>query len=96
MSWIEPGEDYRPTVWPLPSAVLGYWCSGVTDDDSSTLVAWVQSATEDEAWAVLASCWPSGCRDQRFCLQRDALPGDRFRPPSWALADGRWPEVVSG
>lgn len=97
LSWYEPTPDgdYRPVVWPLPRGVLGYWCSGITGEDEdealASVVAWVEAPTMDEAWALVRGCWPSQCRDERFGKEQAEAPGDRFPPPKWAVADGRWP-----
>lgn len=90
VSWYEPGEDYRPAVWPLPRSVLGYWCSGWTDDKAA-LCAWVEADTAEQTWEILTACWPSECPDRRFERQHPDAPGSRFPPPKWAVADGRWP-----
>lgn len=97
LSWWEPAPDgdYRPTVWPLPREILGYWSSGVRvsdhRDDEHSLVAWVEGATSSEAWEIVCRCWPSGALDTRFTEPRADHPADRFPPPKWAIADGRWP-----
>lgn len=93
MSWNEYAEDYRPIHDDNPN-VLGYWCTGEggtwvagqpgVSDSHSTLVAWIQAPTLDDAWAIVDREWPladaSQERQIRFAnaCEPGFVPGDRF------------------
>ncbi len=86
MSWYQQSEDYRPLTYPPNAAILGWWCSGVRDDDegSSILCAAVLAESMELAEAAVHLDWPEA-REWRFCSERDLnfLPGDRFPLAAW-------------
>ncbi len=95
LSWW--AANTRPVTWPLPDAWLGTWCSGERDAEPSwSMCAWVEAATESEAWALVAAGWPELDRfaHVRFCKESDGAPGDgapgdRFPRPRWATGAAR-------
>lgn len=99
-SWWD--TDSRPNVWPPPVPVVGLWESGWRDattaggdPDEVSVVAIVRAADENAAWAIVEG--PDGWApiERRFARITTAPPGDRFPPSPWAVADGRWPWLVT-
>lgn len=85
ISWYETSEDHRPINFPPNESVLGWWCSGYRcHDNAATLVAHVQSESEEKAQMVVMKDWP-GDKEWRFCNLTDCKPpGDRFPPSEWS------------
>jgi len=82
ISWYQPTDDYRPLTYPPNEGVLGWWCSGETDN-AYTLCAWVQAANEVEAKNIIKLDWPEAER-WRFCEKKDSIePSDRFPLEEW-------------
>jgi hypothetical protein len=85
LSWYEPSEDWRPVHFPPNENILGCWCSELSDI-GPTVVAFVESKNEQEAWDSIDKEFPrEGPRDIRFCEERDFsfLPNDRFPLDPW-------------
>jgi hypothetical protein len=84
--WEEPldeSEDYRPRVWPLPAAIVKYWCSGYCGDMSAaTLCAIVDAPSRGDVEALILAAWgPPSTRTWSFCEEREGgwmPPPDRF------------------
>ena len=84
ISWHQPTDDYRPLTYPPNPAILGWWCSGYTDD-AATLCALVQAPDEAIAQAAVLKDWPEAER-WRFCEPRETTSlGDRFKPTEWMI-----------
>lgn len=82
ISWYQPTEDHRPLTYPPNESVLGWWCSGSTDD-SSVLCALVRAKDEDDAKAAITKDWPEA-NDWRFCNEKPDLSlSDRFMLTDW-------------
>lgn len=83
ISWWQPGDDYRPLTYPPNAGVLGWWCTGY-DDSESSLVAMVIAPNESAAREVVKKDWPDAHR-WRFCKAVDnPTLSDRFP------IDGDW------
>ena len=84
ISWLQPTEDYRPLTYPPNKEILGWWCSGYTDE-AATLCALVQAEDEQAAKAEVIKEWPEAER-WRFCERRETKDlGDRFKPTGWMV-----------
>lgn len=81
ISWETDEEDYRPLhVVEDTDGLLGWWCSGDTDD-FKYLIALVEAECAKSAWLIVTNEWPEQCgRSWRFFEERaaDYLPDDRF------------------
>lgn len=85
IGWNEPGDDPRPTAWPLPP-LIHYWISG-EGDGYHTLCAVVDAASEAAAKDLIDSLWyPT---DWRFCQEKADTwrPGERFPWPDSTVKD---------
>lgn len=73
VSWYEPvdgSQDFRPFLWPLPSGIDKYWCSGWTGDmDAATLCAVVDAPDERSAKRLIGKAWKHSRKkiEWRFC-----------------------------
>jgi len=81
-----------PASWPPPSTVLAYW-EAAREEDIVHLIALVRGTSAGAAWISIAQAWSPGVRDARFCREypSDGPPRERFPPPDWSIALGRWP-----
>lgn len=79
LSWYDRDPDPRPLHDPPNEAVLGWWISGSTDEET-IICAVVSASTEDEAWDAVAIDWPFETVRRRFCEDKGPsfVPGDRF------------------
>lgn len=87
-SWRCHEEDYRPIVWPLPDAWLGYWCSG-EGYGYSNMVGWATAKDAEHVAALIEEGWPDW--DGEWRIEPEEAPdppGSRFPQPEWA--EGRW------
>ena len=84
ISWIQPGDDYRPLTFPPNEQILGWWCSGYDADDNATLCAVVSAANDEDAQDAVRTDWPEA-EQWRFISQREEgfMPGDRFVLEPW-------------
>lgn len=82
ISWYQPGDDFRPVVWPLPPAIPAYWCSGYAAQ-GATLCAVVDAPGKRAAERAICKAWAVSNVEWRFCSEkpRDWRPGDRFPWP---------------
>lgn len=89
-SWHGPDDDYRAVLWPMPSAWLGYWCSGY-GDDYSTIVGWAEAETVEDVAALVKEGWPEWEGEWRIepSPKPEAPTGGRFTRPDWVSAE-RW------
>lgn len=82
ISWYEPyGDDgdYRSLLWPLPTGIVRYWCTGHTLDNRATLCAVVDAFDEEAAKQLVSTAFKPG--EWRFCEAKEAdfMPApDRF------------------
>lgn len=88
VSWWQPTEDHRPLTDPPHPQVLGWWCSGSSDEGDS-ICALVEAESEDKAKVYVQISWPEA-ENWRFIEAKpnDWIPGDRFPPQKWMLE--RW------
>ena len=86
VSWYEYEKDYRPLKDPPNAGILGWWCSGHSDTNS-TLCALVQCESKAEVVQALGEDWPqeSLVFDMRFIepVEMDYRPSDRFVLTDW-------------
>jgi hypothetical protein len=97
ISWNQHGDaehepDNRPVAWPPPAEVLAFWGTG-SGDGYCTVVALVRADSEDAAVALIEEAWSPGIGKWRFndACDSEKPPNDRFPPPHWSIAMGRWP-----
>ena len=83
LSWYQPGEDYRPLVFP-PGQVL-WWCTGYegSDGGDAILCGLVDAESEEAAWEEVRKYWPDFKR-YRFTERK---------PDGWQPDSGRFPVV---
>ena len=102
ISWEQHGDadhepDSRPIAWPPPTEVLAFWETGWGGgnraDAHCTVVALVRSKSADVASAIIWAAWSPGIGAWRFNREYGKAdpPGERFPPPKWSIAMGRWP-----
>lgn len=86
ISWIQPGDDFRPLTFPPNESVCGWWRSGEIGE-MSTLCAVVDAESENAAEDAILKDWPE-VFEWRFCEPKSVgwVPGDRFPPSDWMVA----------
>jgi hypothetical protein len=92
LSWYQAGPDHRPMTYPPNEAILGWWCTGFTDEaggfsNVDILCALVQAESEDAAWAAVLKDWPDMI-DHRFIEPKEAdyaVQSDRFPLSDWMI-----------
>lgn len=80
VSWVQPTEDFRPMMWPLPSN-MDYWCSGYDSDGMPILCALIDAESDVRAREQIAAYWPetTGVNWRTWDEKPDDwTPGDRF------------------
>ena len=86
ISWVQPGDDYRPLTYPPNTGILGWWCSGYSGE-GSTICAVVEAPNSSDAKAAILKDWPEALEldDWRFVEERakDWRPNDRFPLSEW-------------
>lgn len=80
-------SDYRPLNWPPHPGILGYWHTGIRcEDESLTLVVWVEAENEGHAMDLISVDWPESVgAEWRFFdeVALDWRPSDRFPISDW-------------
>ncbi len=90
MSWLQPTEDYRPLTYPPHKGILGWWCSGYSDD-GATLCAVVEAVDFTGVEAAIFKDWPEafvGPDGWRFSEEIEGMdwrPSDRFPLEPWMV-----------
>ena len=86
ISWEQRTVDHRPLAFPPNKGVLGWWCSGYTEDGWATLCAAVDADNEEGAKSTVKIDWPEA-GEWRYCEQRadDWMPNDRFPLKDWMV-----------
>ena len=88
ISWYQPTDDERPLTYPPNKEVLGWWCTGFSEDDGHTICAIVEADTEDQAEDVVLQDWPEA-EKWRFCNEmKSPEVGDRFPISDWMRMRG--------
>jgi hypothetical protein len=85
VSWFELSPDYRPLTDPPSLSILGWWCSGESEEGWS-LVAWVEAVDDVAAKQAVRENWPpenEGGPTWRFCHPRADVPSGRFPLSDW-------------
>ncbi len=80
LSWYQPTGDHRPLGFPPNGSILGWWCTGQTEEGSGTLCSYVVAPSEQEARDRVRIDWP-GADEWRFCNgigRSRILPGFRL------------------
>jgi mevalonate kinase len=87
ISWYQPGDDYRPLSFPPNDKIVGWWATGYSANDMTTLVAFVCADNDSEAAEAILKDWPEATQnDWRFFEERDDIQlGDRFKLSEWML-----------
>ncbi len=87
VSWYQTGEDHRPLNYPPGPAILGWWCSGYTEDEKSIMCAVVEADDHCDASDAICVDWPEapGGSNWRIfdLLPADWQPNDRFPLADW-------------
>ena len=87
VTWVQPlneAGDYRPSEWPLPAAIPGYWLLGRQRGGRVALCAVVDAASAAAARREVHRLWtPEGGR-----VEVDEKPSG-WRPDARRFA---WPE----
>lgn len=92
LSWWQPGSDCRPMVLPVAMPILGWWRTGTRGQGdepedrewspASSLVAWVEADSPEDARTALLPYWPESAKAQwRFepeDVESSWRPSDRF------------------
>lgn len=87
ISWFQPTEDHRPIQYPPTEKVLGWWCTG-ENEKGKTLVALVDSESEEDAQIQIRLNWPEA-ETWRFCEDRDSKEfNTRFPLQDWMIKRG--------
>lgn len=84
-SWVQPTDDHRPIDFPPNESILGWWCSGYSQDGAN-LCAWVVAEDEVDVRKQINKSWPeiTITSELRFCDKKDHyIPCDRFQPNEW-------------
>lgn len=80
ISWFQPGEDYRPTIYPPGDKILGYWASGYGVQGTSMCLLG-QAENDSDLMEQVHSAWPETVTVVwRFFEEKPENwePGDRF------------------
>lgn len=79
VSWLQPGEDYRPLKDPPNEGIIGWWCSGYDSGDTAVLCALIRARDERYAVDAVLQDWPE-FKEWRFCeeVESDWIPTSRF------------------
>jgi hypothetical protein len=85
ISWVQGTDDYRPVGYPPNRAVLGWWCTGTTED-GYVLCAAVEAVSPSDAVSKVLIDWPEISGDNlRFCDEKESswVPSGRFVMDGW-------------
>ena len=87
VSWYQPTADYRPVDYPPNKSVLGWWCSGYSDE-GATLCAVISGKNQADVYQAIHKDWPeANMYDLRFCEEKpnDWTPSTRFPMSDWMI-----------
>ena len=82
VSWYQPTEDHRPLTFPPVQGILGWWCTG-SSDNGSTLCALVVEKSEEDAKIRINMDWPEAVNWRFVDEKEDTHLNDRFPLSEW-------------
>lgn len=88
ISWISVNGEENPIIYPPLPEVMGYWISGYTADDNSTMCALILADDENNAMNIICKYWDIKEIKLRFCKIADvnivSNNNQRFKLPKWS------------
>lgn len=84
-SWAQPTKDYRSLTFPPHEQIMGWWCSGYSDD-GAIICALIKGKDDDDVKNVIKIEWPEAI-NWRFCqlVNNSFILSDRFPLSEWML-----------
>ena len=86
VSWLQPGEDYRPLNFPPDDKIIGWWATGYSSNNMTTLCAFVVADNYEDAANAVLKDWPEATQNSWRSFETkdpEFVPNDRFPFAEW-------------